>query len=104
MISTPSTLNVPLRTEDDGTIRVGQTRGLLEIVIRAFQWGETPEGIVQSFPTLKLDEVYAVIAYYLQNRSEVDDYVRRVEEEGERIRQEIEAAPPLLPHPKPLVS
>jgi hypothetical protein len=43
-----------------------------------------------------LEEVYAVIAYYLQNRSEVDEYVRQVEIEGERIRREIEAQQPAL--------
>lgn len=91
MVSTPSTLSIPLRTDADGAIRIGETRVLLEIVIGAFQRGETPEGIVQSFPSLKLQEVYAVIAYYLQNRAEVDDYIKRVEAEGKTIRREIEA-------------
>lgn len=96
MIPTPSTLSVPLRTEADGTIRIGNSRVLLEIVIHAFQRGETPEGIVQAFPTLKLEDVYTVIAYYLQNQAEVDDYVRQAEAEGERIRREIEAQQPSL--------
>jgi uncharacterized protein (DUF433 family) len=96
MISPPPPISVPLRADDDGTIRIGNTRVLLEIVIHAFQRGETPEGIVQAFPTLKLEDVYAVIAYYLQNRAEVDEYVRQAEAEGERIRQEIEAQQPAL--------
>lgn len=91
MISTPSTLSVPLRTDVEGAIRIGKTRVLLEIVIDAFQRGETPEGIVQSFPSLKLQEVYAVIAYYLQNRVDVDAYVKRIKAEGEALRREIEA-------------
>ena len=91
-----SPLPIPLRTDPDGTIRIGNTRVLLEIVIHAFQRGETIEGIVQSFPTLKLEDVYAVIAYYLQNQAEVDEYVRRAEAEGERIRREIEAQQPAL--------
>lgn len=94
MISTPSMVSVPLRTDDDGAIRIGSTRVLLEILVRAFDRGETPEGIVQAYPSLKLDEVYAVIAYYLQNRAEVDAYVRRVEAEGARLQQEIETAQP----------
>jgi uncharacterized protein (DUF433 family) len=94
MISIPSSVAVPLRTDQYGAIRIGSTRVLLEIVIRAFQRGETPEGIVQSFPSLRLDEVYAVITYYLQNRAEVDAYVRQVEKEGQQIREKIEAAQP----------
>jgi uncharacterized protein (DUF433 family) len=96
MIAPPPPIPVPLRTDDDGTIRIGDTRVLLEIVIRAFQRGETPEGIVQSFPTLKLEDVYGVIAYYLQNRAEVDEYVRQAEDEGERIRREIESQQPSM--------
>lgn len=90
------TVSVPLRTEPDGTIRIGNTRVLLEIVIHAFRRGETPEGIVQAFPTLSLSDVYAVLAYYLQNQAEVDEIVRQAEEEGQRIRQEIEAKQPDL--------
>jgi uncharacterized protein (DUF433 family) len=96
MIAPPPPIPVPLRANDDGTIRIGDTRVLLEVVIHAFQRGETPEGIAQSFPTLKLDDVYAVIAYYLLNRAEVDEYVRQAEAEGERIRHEIEAMQPSL--------
>ena len=56
----------PLRREDSGAIRVGQTRVLLELVVHAFQDGATPEAIVQGYPTLSLAEVYAVIAYALR--------------------------------------
>jgi len=37
---------VPLRVDVLGIIRVGGTRVLLELVIRAFQHGESAEGIV----------------------------------------------------------
>lgn len=86
-----STLAVPLRTDADGAIRVGETRVLLELVIRAFQRGETPESIVQSFSSLKLQDVYAVIAYYLQNRVELDAYLQEIEARSREIRREIEA-------------
>ena len=94
MITPPPAVNVPLRTDQDGAIRIGETRVLLEMVVRAFERGATPEGIVQSFPSLKLGDVYAVIAWYMQNRAEVDAYMRRVEADSERIRREIEAAQP----------
>ncbi len=94
MIHLPSNVAVPLRTDEDGAIRIGQTRVLLELVIGAFQRGETPEGIVQSFPSLKLDEVYAVITYYLQNRPSVDAYIQQVQADADQIREKIDASQP----------
>lgn len=38
----------PLREDETGAIRVGNSRVLLEIVIRAFQNGASPESIYQS--------------------------------------------------------
>jgi hypothetical protein len=38
-----------------------------------------------------LTDVYAVIAYYLANREEVDAYLKERDEVANRIRQEIEA-------------
>ena len=39
----------PLRVDETGAIRVGQSRVLLELVIRAFQNGASPESIVSSY-------------------------------------------------------
>src|SRR5688500_3078362 len=80
----------PIREEADGALRVGESRVLLELVIRAFQDGATPEAIVQRYPTAALPDVYAVIAYYLRHRDEVDAYLARREEQSEEIRQQIE--------------
>ena len=91
MIRTPTTIDVPLRTDEYGKLRVGDTRVLLELVIHAFQQGETAEGIIDSYPTLKLADVYAVLAYYLAHRAEVDAYVRQADEAADRIQREIEA-------------
>jgi uncharacterized protein (DUF433 family) len=82
---------VPLRMTDDGIIMVGRTRVPIDTVIHAFCRGETPEEIMQSFSTLELPEIYAVIAYYLHHRPELDAYLARREEEHEALRREIEA-------------
>lgn len=92
MIATPAAMDVPLRTDEHGKIRVGDTRVLLELVIHAFQQGESAEGIVDSYSTLKLADVYAVIAYYLTHRTEVDAYIAQEEAEADRIQKEIEAS------------
>ena len=72
----PLTVAVPLWEDPPGVFRVGNSRVLLELVLRAFQRGESPEGIVRSFRTLHLADVYAVISRYLANPTPFDDYLR----------------------------
>jgi uncharacterized protein (DUF433 family) len=72
-------LAVPLREDPEGVLRVGKGRVLLELVIRAFKRGQTPEAIVQSFESLALPDVYAVIGYYLADPAPVDEYLRERE-------------------------
>lgn len=72
----PLTLEVPLRQDSTGVIRIGTSRVLLGLVIRAFQEGETPEAIVQSYETLTLADVYAVLGCYLAHADAIEDYLR----------------------------
>ncbi len=81
----------PLREDASGAVRVGGSRVLLELVIWAFQDGATPETIVQRYSTLALPDVYAVIAYYLRHRGEIDQYLARHERKAVQIRRRIEA-------------
>lgn len=80
----------PLREDASGALRVGSSRVLLEMVIWAFQDGETPESIVQQFPTLSLPDTYAVIAYYLRHGPDVDAYLDRREQKADEVRRQIE--------------
>lgn len=81
----------PLREDAAGALRIGDSRVLLELVIRAFQDGATPETIVQRYSALTLADVYAVIAYYLRHRSEVEGYLARRDQEAEKARGRIES-------------
>ena len=92
MIPKTPTLNVPLRTDESGAVRIGKTRVLLELVIHAYLMGETPEGIADMYTSLSAGDVYAVLGYYLANTAEVDAYVRAREYEGESNRQLLEAS------------
>jgi uncharacterized protein (DUF433 family) len=87
---------VPLRKEDTGSIRIGQTRVLLELVIRAFQDGDTPEAIVQRYSSLNLPDVYAVIAYYLKHREQVEEYLAYREQQAGKVQETIESQQPDL--------
>jgi uncharacterized protein (DUF433 family) len=79
-----------LREDPDGALRVGESRVLLDLVIRAFQDGATPETIVQRYSTLVLRDVYAVVAYYLGHGRQIDEYLARREREAGAVRQRIE--------------
>jgi uncharacterized protein (DUF433 family) len=87
----PLILSVPLREEPPGVLRVGKSRVLVELVIRAHQQGKSPREIVQMYDALDLGDVHAVIAYYLGHPAEVDEYLRRCDEEAEAIRRKIGA-------------
>ena len=91
MTLTIETAPTPLRTDELGVLRVGDSRVVLDVVIREFHNGADPEGIVHAYPALDLADVYAVIAYYLRHRKEVDAYLDARREEAARLRQEIEA-------------
>jgi uncharacterized protein (DUF433 family) len=84
----------PLCVDDHGVVRVGDSQVLLDVVIREFHNGAEPEAIAHGFPTLKLADVYGVIAYYLRHRDEVDEYLRTRRQEADALRQEIEAKQP----------
>jgi uncharacterized protein (DUF433 family) len=88
----PLTVAVPLWEDPPGVFRVGNSRVLLELVLSAFRRGETPEGIVRSYRTLRLADVYAVISRYLANPAPFDEYLRRCDEEAEAVQRKLEGA------------
>lgn len=65
---------------------------LLELVLHAFQRGETAEDIVNSYSTLRVDDVISVIRRYLANPAPFEDYLRDCDERAEVIRRKIEAS------------
>ena len=82
----------PIREDESGSLRIGDSRVLLELVIEEFQDGATPEAIVQQFPTLALSDVYSVIGYYLRHREEIEAYLKQRDELAEQVRKRTEAA------------
>jgi uncharacterized protein (DUF433 family) len=81
----------PLNADGSGGLRVGGTRVLLEIVIRAFQDGATAETIVQRYPSLALSDVYSTIGYYLRHVTEVDAYLADREQQADIIQTRLMA-------------
>ena len=87
IIDTP----IPLTTDVDGVVRVGNTRVTLDTVVMTFNEGATAEEIVSQYPSLLLADVYAVIGYYLQQQPEVEAYLSQREQKAQEIRQQNEA-------------
>jgi len=74
----------PYIEERNGGLYVAGTGVSLDSVVIRFQEGASPDKIVQSFPTLKLSQVYGVIAYYLENEKIIDDYIVEGDRELEK--------------------
>ena len=94
----PQPVAPPIRPDESGALRVGNSRVLLELVVRAFQDGATPEVIVQRYPTVTLADVYGVIAYYLRERETVEQYL------AERERLAVEVQKRVAPPPEDLAA
>ncbi|HZU35423.1 MAG TPA: DUF433 domain-containing protein [Gemmataceae bacterium] len=83
---------VPLYIDDTGTIRVGQSRVTLDVLLQYWRMGMRPEEIAEGLDTLTLADVHGALAYYLRHRAELDEYLHSREEQAEQLRQDIEAA------------
>jgi len=73
--------------DSQGVPRVGSLAVSLDSVVIAFQEGHSPETIQQLYPALSLEEVYGAVAYYLANRNEVDQYLKRQQQFWAQARQ-----------------
>lgn len=71
----------------EGDYFVIGSRVLLDALIYEFLDGRSPETIQQSFPTLKLSEIYGAIAFYLDHQSEINSYLKQRRADYESRRQ-----------------
>ena len=79
--------------EDD--IRIKGTRVSIETVLYEYiHNSQTPEAIADNYYTLTLEQVYATILYYLQNREKVGAYLEDYLEYCRTAREEYEKNPP----------
>ena len=85
----------PLRFDAHGVCRVTGTRVTLLTLTDAFQEGATAEEIYQEYPSVPLADVYAVIAFYLGHRDEVDAYLETVREQEAQVIEQIKSRSPL---------
>lgn len=91
MIQPKTSESIPLRTDADGVMRVGNTRVDLDSVIAAFREGATAEEIAQQYSSLQLADVYSVIGYCLHHPAEIDAYLLKRREQRDVVRQSNES-------------
>lgn len=82
---------VPLHVDKHGTVRVVGSRVTLDTIVAFFEQGESPEDIVDGFPSVHLADVYAIVSYYLKNKNAVRAYLHEREKRAKALRKKVEA-------------
>ena len=88
MLTTSRTVSIPLSTNADGVILVGNTRVTLDTVIGSYKQGLSPEEIISRYSSLNLSDVYSTIAFYLSYPLEVEEYLKQRRVIAQAIREE----------------
>lgn len=91
-ITIPETFQVtspPFCRDEAGGIRIGSSRVTLDSILNSYQQGSTPEEIAIQFSTLRLEDIYSAIAYYLNHRQEIDRYLEQRNQQAQQIRQQL---------------
>jgi uncharacterized protein (DUF433 family) len=76
-----------------GEIRVTGHRIDLYLLVLKYNGGHTAEMLQCEYPTLPLTLIHELIAFYLDNRAEVDEYVAAVESKIEKLRTGYQPGP-----------
>jgi uncharacterized protein (DUF433 family) len=75
--------------EHDGGYYIAGTRISLDSIVHAFQDGESPEGILRSFPMAgPLVKIFGAITFYLENKEKVETYLSDQERRWDALRKE----------------
>ncbi len=82
-----SDANGYVRRDEHGVYRVGGSRVMLDGVVASFLEGLSPEGILQQYPALTLEQVYGAIAYYLGHQDEVNACLKDQDKLWDEMRQ-----------------
>jgi uncharacterized protein (DUF433 family) len=88
----------PYVEERAGSLYVAGTGVSIDSVLTRFQTGSSPENIVHSFPSLRLSDVYGLIAYYLENEKTIKAYLAEGEREFDQSAVPLSRTNPELFH------
>jgi uncharacterized protein (DUF433 family) len=80
----------------EGGFYIIGSRVSLDSVVYEFLRGESPEGILQAYPSLSLEQVFGALTFYLANRVAIDAYLREGENRYDELARASREANPLL--------
>jgi len=83
-----TTLESYFEFHDDGAIWIRGHRVGIDLLLEAYKAGRTPEQIAEEFDTIRLQDVYATITYYLRHKERLDAWLRELEERFNRAVEE----------------
>ena len=84
---------VPLVQLETGGVRVRNSRVTLETIVIRMQVGDTVDDIHRGYPTVSVSQIKQILAWYFDNKTEADEYLKQIEAEWEKLRQRVESQP-----------
>jgi len=82
-------LPVPLYRDSDGIMRVVGSRVPLDVLVDDYRDGASAEDLSASYPTLRLEDIHAVLSYYLRHREALQPYLLEQKVQAEVKRREV---------------
>lgn len=80
MISDPVTLESYFDFLDGGkTIRIKGRRIGIDLILERYKADQTPDQIAEEFDSIRLEDVYAAITYYLHNKDRLDTWLADID-------------------------
>ncbi len=73
-----------------GRLRIDGTRMTVNQIVTLHKAGQSPEEIVRSYPQRTLSEIYTVLAWYHDHRTEFDEELAAEAVTAEKLRSEFE--------------
>lgn len=93
MVTLETTQLVPLTQWEDGSIRIAGSRVPIDAILYHYNLGSTPEQIAWKFQGLRTADIYVVIAYYLNNRDQIDQYLQERDTSEEAYWRKLDSDP-----------
>ncbi|MDY6806851.1 MAG: DUF433 domain-containing protein [Cyanobacteriota bacterium] len=66
----------------------GSTMKVVELITSVKAYGWTPEELHENYPHLTMSQIHSALAYYWDNREEIDADMERRYQYAEKLRQE----------------
>lgn len=87
----PKSLTLPLEYREDGSITITGTQVSLYDILVYYKAGDSPEVLRETFPNIPLSVIHVIIAYYLENKRDVDAYLAKEQAKIDAVGEQIVA-------------